>query len=122
MRTPVAIGREWEGVTRRRLEAAGLELIDRNYRCRLGELDLVFLDGEVLVFVEVRYRRRNDFGSGAESVGQRKRRRLIAAAQHFLQRHPAYADRPCRFDVVSIGSGETPRVEWIRNAFTLDEV
>lgn len=114
-------GREWEGEARRRLEAAGLELLDRNFRCRLGELDLIFLDGDTLVFVEVRFRRRSYFGSGAESVSARKRGRLIAAAQHYLQRHAQHADRPCRFDVVSISGGVTPQLEWIRNAFTLDD-
>lgn len=115
------LGQEWEGEARRRLQAAGLEFLERNYRCRQGELDLVFLDGETLVFVEVRFRRHTQFGTGADTVGPRKRRRLAAAAAHYLQRHPQHADRTCRFDVVSIASGRTPGIEWIRNAFTLDE-
>lgn len=116
-----AIGREWEGEALKRLEAAGLKLLDRNYQCRLGELDLVMRDGDSVAFVEVRFRRRSDFGSGAETVGMSKRRRLIAAAQHYLQRHPALADMPCRFDVIAIGPGASPRIEWLRNAFSLDE-
>lgn len=114
------IGREWEREALKRLQAAGLELLDRNYQCRMGELDLVLRDGDSVAFVEVRFRRRSDFGSGAESVSVSKRRRLIAAAQHYLQRHPGLADRPCRFDVVAIGPGATPQIEWIRNAFSLD--
>lgn len=114
------IGREWEREALKRLQAAGLELLDRNYQCRMGELDLVLRDGDSVAFVEVRFRRRNDFGSGAESVSVSKRRRLIAAAQHYLQRHPGLADLPCRFDVVAIGPGATPQIEWIRNAFSLD--
>lgn len=116
------IGKEWEAEALKRLEAAGLELLDRNYQCRMGELDLVLRDGETVAFVEVRFRRHREFGSGAETVGLRKRRRLVAAAQHYLQRHPEIADRPCRFDVVSIGPGATPQVEWIRNAFSMDSV
>jgi len=116
-----AVGRRWESEARRHLEAAGLRLVERNYSCRMGELDLIFMERDTLVFVEVRFRRRSGFGSGAESVSLSKRRRLIAAARHFLMRHPAHAENPCRFDVVSIGSGNTPQVEWIRNAFTLDE-
>lgn len=116
-----AIGREWESEALKRLEAAGLKLLDRNYRCRAGELDLVLRDGDSVTFVEVRFRRRADFGSGAESVGHSKRRRLIAAAQHYLQRHPVLADLPCRFDVVAIGPGANPQIEWIRDAFTLDQ-
>lgn len=116
------IGKEWEAEALKRLEGAGLRLLDRNYQCRMGELDLVLRDGEGVVFAEVRFRRSHEFGSGAETVGVRKRRRVIAAAQHYLQRHPELADRPCRFDVVSIGPGATPQVEWIRNAFSMDSV
>lgn len=116
------IGKEWESEALARLEASGLELLDRNYRCRMGELDLVLRDGDSVVFAEVRFRRSSDFGSGAESVGPRKRGRLIAAAQHYLQRHPRLADRPCRFDVIAIGPGASPQVEWIRNAFSLDSM
>lgn len=115
------IGREWEQEALKRLEAAGLELLERNYRCRRGELDLVLRDGDSVAFVEVRFRRSTDFGSGLESVGPSKRRRLIAAAQHYLQRHPALAELPCRFDVVAIGPGASPQVEWIRDAFSIDE-
>jgi putative endonuclease len=90
-----------------------LRLVERNYRCRLGELDLVMRDGEVLVFVEVRYRRSRAFGGGAESVGTVKQGRLIAAAQHYLQARNAGAD-PSRFDVVALdGAG----CDWIRDAF-----
>lgn len=73
-------------------------------------------DRDSLVFVEVRYRRHAGFGSGAESVDRRKQSRLIASAQHYLQRHPEAAEHPCRFDVVSIG-GDTTQVTWYRNAF-----
>lgn len=116
-----AIGREWESEALKRLGASGLKLLDRNYQCRLGELDLVMRDGDSVAFVEVRFRRRSDFGSGVESVGMSKRRRLIAAAQHYLQRHPELAELPCRFDVVAIGPGSSPQIEWIRNAFSIDE-
>ncbi len=76
------------------------------------------LDGDMLVFVEVRYRRHHAHGSGADSVDSRKRQRIIHCAQHWLQANPQHADRPARFDVVSLGAG--PRnvsVDWIRQAF-----
>ena len=92
-------------------------------RYRFGELDLVMDDADVLVFVEVRYRRERDFGGGAASVDARKRGRLVRAASAYLAATPALARRPCRFDVVSVeGDAEAPRFDWIRNAFTLDEV
>lgn len=102
-----------EGLARRFLEGQGLTQVAQNVRCRHGEIDLVMRDDQVLVFVEVRYRRSERFGGAAASVDRRKQGRLIAAAGYFLQRYPT--DLPCRFDVVAIGAGD--RVSWIRHAF-----
>ena len=96
------------------LEAQGLHLVERNFRCRVGEIDLVMRDGSVTVFVEIRFRAAADHGSAAETVSLAKQRRLSAAARHYLQRHPDAARRPCRFDVLAI-TGE--RFDWIENAF-----
>jgi putative endonuclease len=96
------------------LEAQGLRLVERNFRCRVGEIDLVMRDGATTVFVEVRLRSAPGFGSAAETVSWAKQRRLSAAARHYLQRHPDAARRPCRFDVLAI-TGE--RIDWIENAF-----
>ncbi|HEY0504360.1 MAG TPA: YraN family protein [Lysobacter sp.] len=94
-----------------------------NASFRLGELDLVMLDGATLVFVEVRYRRGARFGGGAASVDVRKRRKLVQAAQAFLARHPQHADAPCRFDVVEAdGDPASPRMNWLRDAFRADDV
>jgi putative endonuclease len=95
----------------------GLRLVTRNYRCRHGEIDLVMRDGRTIAFVEVRLRNRTDYGTGAESVDARKQARLLSSAEHYLQRHATLLAK-CRFDVVSIlESGNTHRLEWIRNAF-----
>jgi putative endonuclease len=94
--------------------AQGLEISERNYRCRFGEIDLIAREGTTLVFVEVRQRRSERFGGAAESITAAKRTRLIAAARHYLARHRSVP--PCRFDAVLI-RGEPPRIEWIRNAF-----
>ena len=116
---PSDAGRDAESHACDYLLSRGLSLLTRNFRSRLGEIDLVMDDGESLVFVEVRYRRRDVFGSGAESVDRRKQARITACAQHYLQKHPAASQRPCRFDVVAIsGSQETPDIQWIRDAFT----
>jgi len=96
------------------LERAGLKLRARNYRCPQGEIDLVMDDRDALVFVEVRYRRSNAFGTPAETVDRHKQARLQAAAGHYLLAHAA--DRACRFDVVAI-SGRDARIEWLRDAF-----
>jgi len=75
-------------------------------------------DGKTIVFVEVRYRSRSDFGSAAESIDSRKQQRLVVTAQHYLQTQPLLAGCDCRFDVVLIrGDARQPSVEWIRNAF-----
>jgi putative endonuclease len=75
-------------------------------------------DGGTLVFVEVRSRRSSRFGGAAETVGPVKQRRLIAAAQRFLQAHRPYRECPCRFDVVEIlGDGDGAELKWIRDAF-----
>ncbi len=76
------------------------------------------LDGPTLVFVEVRYRSNTRFGSGADSVTFGKQQKIIRAARWFLQRHRQYQQRPCRFDVVSIGENDgKAEMNWIRSAF-----
>lgn len=96
------------------LERAGLTILERNYRCRFGEIDLVAQCGPTLVFVEVRARRSEAFGGAAGSITRAKRRRLLAAARHYLAARGG--DRPCRFDVV-LARGEGPELEWVRDAF-----
>jgi putative endonuclease len=113
-------GREAETRAWQYLESRGLRLLQRNYRSRRGEIDLVLQDQDSLVFVEVRFRRESRFGSGAESVDWRKQSKLIACAQHYLQNHPGIARQPCRFDVISVG-GPEESIEWIRNAFSAGE-
>jgi len=98
------------------LQRQGLRLIDRNYRCRRGEVDLIMLDSDTLVFVEVRYRQSSRFGTAVETVGTRKQASLSAAASHYLAH--CRKQPPCRFDVVGIDGNQ--RIEWIKNAFFLD--
>ena len=90
----------------------GLAIVSRNYRCRVGEIDLVARDGEVLVFVEVRMRADGHFGGAIESVTPRKQRRIAAAASLYLRQFP----RPprCRFDVVAMEYGD---IRWVKGAF-----
>ena len=94
------------------LARRGLAIVHRNYRTRMGEIDLVAREGEVLVFVEVRMRADGHFGGALESVTPRKQRRIAAAADMFLRQFP----RPprCRFDVVAMEHGE---IRWLKAAF-----
>jgi putative endonuclease len=99
------------------LERHGLTVLERNFRVRGGEIDLICrANNNVTVFVEVRLRNRADFGGAAASITTAKQRRLILAARHWLLRHQDH-DMPCRFDCVLIDDGH---LEWIRDAFTAD--
>ncbi|MEZ5558793.1 MAG: YraN family protein [Pseudomonadales bacterium] len=101
------------------LNGEGLQLVARNFRVRLGELDLVMLDGPLLVFVEVRYRASTSYGAAHETVTRAKQRRLHAAAELFRARYPQLAHRACRFDVVSVTQRNyAPHCNWIRDAFS----
>jgi putative endonuclease len=112
-------GKSGEQLAQRHLEQQGLRHLESNYRCRSGEIDLIMRDGDCLVFVEVRYRKDSRFGSACESVTYNKQRKLLASANHYLQR--AGGSSPCRFDVVGIsGDNSRPTIEWIRDAFQGD--
>jgi putative endonuclease len=120
--TTTAIGRRGEDAAASHLESHGLQLLERNYRCRGGEIDLVMLEGNTLVLVEVRLRTSSGFGGAAASVGQRKQRRFMLAARHLMMTRPAYRKLQARFDVVALEAGAQPgetRVDWIRDAFRM---
>lgn len=97
------------------LQKQGHRLIARNFRCRQGEIDLITLERGTLIFVEVRYRARADFGGAAASVDARKQQRLILAARYFLHHHPEHQNRDCRFDIIAYDAQQPP--QWIQHAF-----
>lgn len=104
------------------LRRHGLFLVARNFRCRFGELDLIMRQAEMLVFVEVRARRKAGFASPADSIDGHKQRRLAMAAALFLRRRPRYAQLRSRFDVVCvIGGNSAATLQWIPNAFLLED-
>ena len=111
------VGQRWEASAERKLKAAGFTILERNFRTRLGEIDLVAEENGVLCFVEVKGRKGPRFGAPAEAVTLEKRRRIAHAARvYLLRRRPA--ETRCRFDVVSIV--ESPAdvvVEIFRGAF-----
>lgn len=120
--TTTVLGRRGEDLALQYLEARGLRLLERNYRCRGGEIDLVMLDGTTLALIEVRSRSSSDFGGAAASVGTRKQRRFIVAARHLMLTRPQMRKLAARFDVVAVdraeGSGEQV-VTWVRDAFRM---
>jgi len=111
-----------EAAARATLEAQGLRTLASNVNFRFGELDLVMRDGDTVVFVEVRYRRNDRFGGGAGSVDHKKRRRIVLAARAWLAGQRGLADAPCRFDVVSVQGDRSLECDWLRGAFTLEDV
>ena len=105
------LGRLGEDRALAHLSAAGLVLVERNFLCKAGEIDLIMRHGAHLVFVEVRRRAGGRYGGAAASVTPAKQRRLIHAAQFYLLRYRSAP--PCRFDLVAI-DGE--KLSWIQNA------
>ena len=112
-------GRLWEARAAAYLEARGLAVLARSYRCRLGEIDLVCRDDPHLVIVEVRARNSSALCSAVDSIGAAKRRRIVLATRHLLMRHGEWQAAPIRFDVVAIDAIDRaePQIRWIKNAF-----
>ena len=106
-----------EDLAAQHLIKAGLRILTRNFRVQGGEIDCIALDGQTLVFVEVRLRRHTGFGGAAASVDRRKQQRIIHAARCYLQRYPRQADRPCRFDCILMNALDANQLEWIKDAF-----
>lgn len=101
-----------------------LKLVSKNFSCVFGEIDLIMLDKQSLVFVEVRYRKNSQFGSGAESITISKQRKLIKTASYYLQQNPKTSQYATRFDVISMSAPDSEstsknesKIDWIKDAF-----
>jgi len=113
-----ARGRAAEDLAARHLASHGLRILERNVRCRGGEVDLICLDRGTIVFVEVRLRTNPRFGGAAESITAAKRRRILLAAQWWLGgRGRRFAVSPCRFDALLLDQLDEAAVSWLRGAF-----
>lgn len=95
----------------------GLQLVERNFLCKLGEIDLIMREGSCLVFVEVRFRKNANFGSALETVNYSKQRKIIAAAQFYLRTHKPMANPAVRFDVIGITGDD---IQWVPSAFSAE--
>lgn len=98
------------------LQRRGLTVVERNFRCRAGEIDLILRDGATLVFAEVRLRKNGAYGGAAASITSRKQHKLQLAAQYYLQ--TLATEPPCRFDALLLDRLDENAVEWIKNAFS----
>jgi len=111
---------QWaEAIVHEYLCEQGLRSVERNFRCKTGEIDLIMWHGLYLVFVEVRYRASQRYGGAIASINARKQAKLLQTAQYYLLKHPRLQNALCRFDTVLVsGSVDAPQIEWLQNAFT----
>jgi putative endonuclease len=109
-------GRTAEDFACQYLQRQGLALLQRNFRSRYGEIDLIMRDRKTVVFVEVKLRSRDDYGGAAAAVTPRKQQRLVKTALYYLQQHPA-PGMAMRFDVIAIKptAGDEFPIEWLQN-------
>jgi len=114
-------GTKYERLAEKHLLKNGLKLIARNYSCRLGEIDLIMRDHHAIVFVEVRYRKTDTFGSAQESINNTKQAKLVKTALLYMQQHKLF-DSTCRFDTVTFDTHECKQpINWIKSAFGAPE-
>ncbi len=113
------LGQDAEALACTYLQNQGLSVLTRNFRCQLGEIDLIMRDKQALVFVEVRSRANSDAYHPLASIGYHKQQRLRRASLVFLQKQPQFSHSPCRFDVIGITyRQELPRIEWVKHAWS----
>ena len=112
-------GARYDSLALKHLKANGLKLIEKNFHCRLGEIDLILRDKDCLVFAEVRYRASNSFASAAHSIDDRKQARIVRTAAMYLARRPELSNWRVRFDVVAIDNFDSAQgtLQWMRDAF-----
>lgn len=108
-------GQRAESEAQTYLESQGLLLIEKNYSCRMGEIDLIMRDEKAIIFIEVRFRHLADYGSSIETIGPSKQRRIIRSSMHYLQKKNLYDQVDCRFDVVGLDPAD--KIIWIKDAF-----
>ncbi|NOX08397.1 MAG: YraN family protein [Gammaproteobacteria bacterium] len=119
MQNTVTIGKQAEQYAYQLLLQQGLQIIEQNWYCRQGEIDLIAQTNDTLIFIEVRYRTRSDYGNGAESVHYHKRRKIISCARYYIHTHPAVEKCMIRFDVFSMSRDSAGEFSshWIQDAF-----
>lgn len=110
------VGAQAETLAATFLVQRGLTVVERNWRRRCGELDLIARDGDTLVFVEVRLRRRGDFGGAGASITTAKQARLVKTAGLYLARFPHAP--ACRFDAILFDALDPTRIEWLRDVIS----
>ncbi len=114
-----ALGKKGEAAARTYLERHGVRIVEANYACAVGEIDLIGRERDALLFIEVKTRTSEAFGPPHLAVHERKQRQIVQTAQWFLAER-RLADVACRFDVVAVTfarDGDLPRIQWLQDAF-----
>ena len=109
-----SVGADKEALAAEYLEKSGYSILERNFYSRAGEIDIIALDGETVVFTEVKYRKKAGFGTPEEAVGRKKQEKIYKAAMYYIYKHHKSTDIPCRFDVIAVEGGE---IRHYKNAF-----
>ena len=113
------IGKQKEELAAEFLTSQGVKIVENNFACKVGEIDLIGIDKGYLIFVEVKYRKNSDDGYPEEAVSKNKRRKIVLVSGYYrMQKH--YGDNvPIRFDVISILGN---KIYWNKNAFSYDDI
>lgn len=108
------VGTKKEEIAYTFLQQKGVRITERNFRCRLGEIDMIGYDGEYLVFFEVKYRKNQAKGSALEAVGYGKQQKICKVSDYYRMIHHCASDTPIRYDVIAI---DGDKIQWVKNAF-----
>ncbi len=120
LKNTTTLGAHVEQAVTHYLIRQGLKCIDRNFRTRMGEIDLIMRDKTYLIFVEVRYKANESFSTALQSITRHKQQKILKTAQAYLAYHPNLRTLPCRLDAVCVsGPLNALKIEWIPNAFSM---
>ncbi len=111
-------GKQAEEFAAKYLAKQNVKIITRNFHCRFGEIDLIGLDQEILLFVEVRYRKNESYLAAVETIDRHKCKKIVTTSKYYLNKQRNYQSYFCRYDVITLtGELDRPVIEWIKNAF-----
>lgn len=111
-------GKLAEGIAANYLAKQNIKILKRNFHCRFGEIDLIGLEQDILLFIEVRYRKNEKFLTAIETIDPHKCKRIVITSEYYLSQQKKYQSYLCRYDVITLtGELDTPVIEWIKNAF-----
>jgi putative endonuclease len=123
LRNSNIVGRQVEKASLVYLKKQGLRLLNKNFHSKMGEIDLIMLEENTVVFIEVRYRKKSSYGDPIETVGYHKRRKLLLTAQYYLQTQRQNKNDSCRFDILGVSTYNAElNFNWLKNAFSFEDI